>query len=104
MKRVKGTDQVKCHLGQHKFPWHNSTSAQVAHWRTRHGNIVHTCKMVAVKKYVIHKLSKPKPVSKERTSAISDAVMKVISLDLRPFNSVTARGFECLLYVREPGY
>ena len=46
----------------------------------------------------------PKPVSKERASAISDAIMNVISLDLRPFNSVAGRGFKYLLYVLKPGY
>ena len=102
-EKVKGTDQVKCNLCQHKFPWHNSTSAHVAHLRTRHGNIVNTCKVASVKKHVIRKLSRPKPVSKERASAISDAIMKVISLDLRPFNSVAGRGFKYLLYVLEPG-
>ena len=50
------------------------------------------------------KKKKCEKVSKEREKQMTDGIMRIISLDLRPFNLVTGRGFLHLLNVLEPSY
>lgn len=98
--------KVKCNHCGEKKAWHKSTSTHIAHLRLKHGSTVNVDKVKAgsIDNHFDKKKKSVKKVSKERAKQITDAIMRVISLDLRPFNLVTGRGFLHLLNVLEPGY
>lgn len=94
--------KVQCNLCKRIYPWHKSTTAHTAHLRKKHGNVVNVGP-APIKRFVVVQ-KKVKPVSKERQRQITDAIMKLMTLDLRPFSVVAGRGFIHLLHVLEPGY
>lgn len=95
--------KVECNVCHRKFPWHNSTNAHTVHLRTKHGNLLDVGKPSPLSRFISRK-NGPKKVSKERARLVTDAIMQVISLDLRPFSVVEGRGFKNLIKLLEPGY
>lgn len=102
-ERIDGGKQVKCLICSRKFPWHNSTSAHLSHLKTQHRDVFKK-PIPSIRRFTVRRQQKVNKVSKERANELTDAILQIMTLDLRPFDLVSGLGFKHFVQVAVPGY
>ncbi len=103
-ERTEDGKQVKCLICSRKFPWHKSTSSHLSHLKTKHRDIFKK-PIPSIHRFIVRRQKKVNhQVSKDRTNELTDAILQIMTLDLRPFDLVSGRGFKPFVRVAVPGY
>lgn len=99
--KLKETRKAECKICQKKLAYHGGTTNLREHLVKVHPFVY---KRESPKQLCLQSCMRQKFCSSARTKAITDKIVRMIILDLRPIRVVECAGFKDLVLTLEPGY